>query len=104
VTNPNESKIMTNIVINVASPPFKKSADQPVVKERKANLSCYISVPSKKKEPEPEVVQENLFSASKSSDGKGVYKKLKISNVKPRVDCWNRSSSRGEITPTRPTR
>ncbi len=58
-------------MIEVVSPqPTKKNAEPPIIiKEKKSNLSSYISVPAKKKEFESDLVEEQILSASKSSSG-----------------------------------
>ena len=82
--------------------PTKKNTEPPVIKEKKSTLSSYISVPVKRKEFEPDPVAEQVLSASKSSVGQTGQYKQKISSVRHRVDCWNRSNSKGDTTPTRP--
>ena len=67
---------------------------------KKQHLSSYISLPQKK------IEDKDLETEEKQRDSSGGKQfKNKIQSVRHRVDCWNRSASRGnnEVTPTQGT-
>lgn len=83
----------------------KHKPDQLSCKEKKTNLSSYITVPTIKKqiqEPEiaplqlktqPELSWENKRDLSSTrQEAIGTYNKRSLQTVKPRVDCWNKSN------------
>lgn len=72
---------------------------QEKIAHKRNSLGNYITAPQHRRSQERLEVPEDAHSRQHSGE-KGSYKS-KMQSVKPRVDCWNRSASRGaEVTPT----